>query len=124
MLYRPKVLRLLPGYRALLRDGKRAKAVVMAEKMWWGTSGAVALNVRLRLKVHFDDGTSTEIDRVERYRDLGGLHTVGSILPVRHDGGRIEVDLPELRRRREADRERHERRSIRAAEAKLRKKSR
>jgi hypothetical protein len=123
VLYRPKVLRLLPGYRALLRDGQRANAVVMAEKMWWGTSGAAALNVRLRLKVHFDDGTTREVDRVERYRDLGDLHLVGSILPVRHDGDRIEVDLPALRRRREADRARDERRSIRAAEAKLRKKS-
>ncbi|WP_433049100.1 hypothetical protein [Dactylosporangium sp. CS-033363] len=123
MLYRPKVLRLLPGYRALLRDGHRAKAVVMAEKMWWGTSGSVALNARLRLKVHFDDGTSTEIDRVERYRELGGLSAVGSILPMRYDGDRIEVDLPELRRRREVERARDGRRAIRAAEAKLRKKS-
>jgi hypothetical protein len=122
VLYRPKVLRLLPSYRRLMRDGRRAKAVILESRTWWGTAGSVALNARLRLKVHFDDGTGRTIDRVERYRDLVDQSAVGSILPMRYDGDRIEVDLPELRRRYQAWEAKLDRERIRDAEAKLKRK--
>lgn len=107
-----------------MRDGLRAKAIVVESKMWYGTAGSVALNARLRLHVRFDDGSGAHIARVVRYRDLGGLDAVGSIVPVRYeadDRSYIEVDLPELRRAHQVRVAKLERSAIREAERKLRK---
>jgi hypothetical protein len=124
VLFRPAPLRLLPRYRRLMRDGLRAKAVVVESKMWFGAAGGVPLNARLRLDVRFDDGTRAHIARVVRYRDLGDRDTVGSILPVRYeaaDRSYVEVDLPELRRSYRARVAKLERQEIRDAERRLKK---
>ncbi|WP_432829131.1 hypothetical protein [Dactylosporangium sp. CA-092794] len=123
MFFRPRVLRLLPRYRRLMRDGARAKAVVVESRAWYGSAGPVALNARLRLEVRFPDGAGATVSRVVRYRDLGDQDVVGSILPMRYEPGDrsyVEVDLPELRRSYSARMAKLDRAAVREARAKLR----
>ena len=122
MLYRPRLLRLLPRYRRLLRDGVEVNAVVVKSAPWGWVVNHRMPNVRLTLKIRFDDDSTVTTDRVERGVVLGSRRVVGSILPMRHeaaDRSYIEIDVPRLcvlERRSEANLERS---AVRAAERKV-----
>ena len=122
MLFRPRLLRLLPRYRRLMRDGVAAEAVIVRSKPWGWVVNHRIPNTKLTLKVHFGDGTTTTIDRVERDAVLGGRRIPGSVLPMRHEAGDrtyVEIDAPALRRRETRDQERAERSLVAEAERKL-----
>jgi hypothetical protein len=127
MLFRPRLLRLLPRYRRLLRDGVEVDAVVVKSAPWGWVVNRRIPNVRLTLRIRFDDDSTTMIDRVERDAVLGSRRVVGSILPMRYEAAErsyVEIDVPRLRvleRRSEA---RLERSAVRAAERKLAKERR
>ena len=123
MLYRPWFLRLLPRHRRVMRTGATAKAVVL-ESRWWGwTTGAVKPNNKLKLKVHFDDGSTTTIERVERTQYLLDLVDVGSTLPMRYDPddrAYLDIDRAALLQRHARFEERLDRARIKEAEKRLR----
>ncbi len=122
MLFRPVIFRLLPRYRRLMREGAKAKAVVLEEHSWGWVSGVVRPNHKLKLRVHFDDGTTTTIERVERTHNLGAKSDVGSTLPMRYepnDRSYIEIDCGELRRLAAAQEAKWDRARIREAERQL-----
>jgi hypothetical protein len=59
---------------------------------------------RVTVRVHLDDGSTTEISRKLHYSSAG-LHSEGDILPVRYDPAdhsKIEIDVPALKARRKA----------------------
>jgi len=93
------MLKFLPGYRKLMRDGAQAQAVVIKSVAVPGSHGVWGCDLRLR--VHFDDGTTTELDRSAQIYDLGGRVVVeGDVLPVRFDAAdrsKIELDVAAAR---------------------------
>ena len=122
MQFRPWFLKLGPRYRRLMRDGKKAKAVVLESDSWGWVSGVLRPNTKLKLRVHFDDGTTATIERIARYTVTLGQDTVGSTLPMRYeeqDRSYIEIDAAELRRRVLARRAEIQRDSIESAEARI-----
>ncbi|GLL05657.1 hypothetical protein GCM10017581_074040 [Dactylosporangium matsuzakiense] len=116
VMYRPWLLRALPRHRRIMRGGATAEAIVLESRPWGWTSGAVRPNNRLTLRVHFHDGTTTTIARVERTHYLLQDESVGSTLPMRYDPADrayIDIDRRALldrhaRFEREADRARIE----------------
>jgi hypothetical protein len=122
MLFRPVLLRLLPKYRRLMREGATAHAVVLSTRPWGWVTGSVHPNNRLTLRVHFDDGSTTTVDRVERTRNLGMDNEVGGTLPMRYDPAdrsSVEIDCAALRKRHEAWKAKQDRAAVAAAEKEL-----
>lgn len=122
-MYRPWPLRLLPRHRRLLRAGATAKAVVLESKPWGWVSGVVRPNHKLKLRVYFDDGTTTTITRVERTHYLMQDEVVGSTLPMRYDPGDrayVDIDRPALLQRHARFEEKLNRERIKDAEDRLR----
>jgi hypothetical protein len=70
-----------------------AKAVVVDAESIPGECGI--WGCKLTLRIHFDDGTTSEFTTKKRTIDLGGrVVTEGDILPVRYDAaGRTNVEL-------------------------------
>lgn len=105
-----------------MRDGATAQAVIIASDVLPGEGGA-PWGYKLTLRVHFDDGTKTEIERTEQAIDLPGqLVGVGDILPVRYDANdrsKVEIDSPALKVQAEAEKAQADRRNIADAEAQL-----
>ena len=127
MLFRPRLLRLLPRYRRLMRDGVEVNAVVVKSAPWGWVVNHRIPNVKLTLRIHFDDDSTATIDRVERGVVLGSRRVVGSILPMRHeaaDRSYVEIDVPRLRVLERRSRASLERSAVRAAERKLAKEQR
>ncbi|MFI5910846.1 hypothetical protein [Dactylosporangium sp. NPDC051541] len=94
MIYRPWPLRLLPRHRRIMRHGAEADATVLESRPWGWASGVVRPNNKLRLRVHFGDGHTTTITRVERTHFLLQDETVGSVLPMRYDpADRAYIDI-------------------------------
>ena len=127
MLFRPRLLRLLPRYRRLLRDGVEVDAVVVKSAPWGWVVNHRIPNVRLTLRIRFDDDSTAMIDRVERDIVLGSRRVVGSILPMRYeaaDRSSVEIDVPRLRVLERSGQARLERSAVRAAERKLAKERR
>ena len=109
--------RLLPRYRRLVEHGTRADAVVLANDV----VGANHWIRRLRLRVHFGDGTTAEITRIEGHRCASSM-TVGERVPVRHDPAdprRVEVDVATFDRRFRRWLAQSQERAVRRTEARI-----
>jgi hypothetical protein len=122
MLFRPRLLRLLPRYRRLMRDGVEVNAVVVRSAPWGWVVNHRIPNKKLTLKVRFDDDSTVTVERVERDVVLGSRRITGSILPMRHeraDRSYIEIDVPRLRVLESREQANLESSAIRAAERKL-----
>lgn len=77
-----------------MRHGATAKAIVLKSTPWGLISGVVRPNNKLTLKVHFEDGSTTTVTRVERTHYLLQDESVGSTLPMRYDpADRSYVDI-------------------------------
>ncbi|WP_433200280.1 hypothetical protein ACQP00_28475 [Dactylosporangium sp. CS-047395] len=122
MQFRPWFLKLGPRCRRLMRDGMKAEAVVLESESWGWVSGALQPNTKLRLRVHFDDGTTAEVERIARYTVTLGRHTAGSTLPMRYeekDRSYVEIDAAELRRRETAREAKIHRELVASAERRI-----
>jgi len=64
--------------------GEQAQAVVLENRPF----GNHAIR-RLRLRVHFEDGSTTEVRRIEGHPSASVMH-VGKRVPMRFDGARPE----------------------------------
>jgi hypothetical protein len=115
------------GKHKLIRDGARAKAVVVLAQCKGGVpmdGGYSAVVYHLELRVQFEDGTSTEISC-----QVGGAiagtdlnFSEGAIVPVRYDPAdrsKIAVDVPAMAAVRKANEDQLNRQSIDRAEARL-----
>jgi hypothetical protein len=108
------------GKRKVLREGARAEAVVIG--MGGGRqSGAV---FGLKLRVHFEDGSTHEVFRRVGFHGPNDLpqFVEGSTVPVRYDPAdrsRIEIDMPALKAREQARRSAAHAQAIAEAEARL-----
>ncbi len=86
------------GKRNLLRDGVAAKAVVIDAAAGGGQVGSAGISKmywRIRLLVHYDDGSTAETSTRVSDRDVR-LPVAGDLLPIRYDPkdrSRVEIDL-------------------------------
>jgi Short C-terminal domain len=113
--------------RNLLKQGATAKAVVVeADRRGGraGESGSTPTQYYLKLRVHFDDGSTAEADThvggFIRGTDL--MFGEGDIVPVRYDEddrSQVEVDVPALETERDAKAQALHDQSIARAEAEL-----
>jgi hypothetical protein len=75
----------LPGHRKkLLREGTQAQAVVTVCEGADHTRGGFS-NWKLVLEIHFEDGSTAEMQDKVSKADVAPLLKVGDILPVRYD---------------------------------------
>jgi hypothetical protein len=100
----------LPSYRRLMHEGQGAAGLILAVKEpRTGTLGLTKFKLRLRARL--PDG-EVEFETLTNTRELLGEYAhAGDVWPVRFDPAdrsRIDVDLPELRKRILAERERIE----------------
>jgi hypothetical protein len=88
------------GKGKLMREGAEAQALVLDKRIYAQTvqsNTVTACNYKLR--VRFDDGSTTEISRRAMSRELAWV-PVGGLLPVRYDPddrSKVELDEPALK---------------------------
>jgi hypothetical protein len=92
----------LPGYRRLVRDGRRAEGLILAvDELRSGTIGHSKF--RMRIRARLPDGGEPEVTRrVDSHELRGAYATAGDIVPLRFDPvkpDKIDIDLPEWRSR-------------------------
>ncbi len=89
----------------LMREGVPAQALVLEKKVYAsGYSTGRTDACRYKLRVKFDDGSTTEINRRVWSHKLAGAR-VGELIPVRYDAAdrsKIEIDAAALTAKREA----------------------
>lgn len=110
------------GKRKLLKNGAKAKAVVVDSDMTGMSNSQGAHKWRLRLSVQFDDGTTAEVSCHAYEVDLAAGYGAGQIIPVRYDPddrSKVEVDRPTLEAESEARKEAGRAGLARLAEEKL-----
>jgi hypothetical protein len=86
------------GKGKLLRDGAEAKGLVIESKIATSGEGGTVDKYDVRVRVQFDDGSTSEISS-HLLRHKVGYHYEGAILPVRYDAqdrSKIEIDVPAL----------------------------
>ncbi|HEY5053515.1 MAG TPA: DUF3592 domain-containing protein [Solirubrobacterales bacterium] len=92
------------GGKKLLREGERLDGILIeSDEGKVLTNGAGSYHVKVR--VTFEDGTTTEFDERLHTKDAG-MRGLGAVVPVRYDPSdrsKIAVDGPEMRNRRETD---------------------
>jgi hypothetical protein len=103
--------------RFQLRDGAKVEAVVIG--MGGGSQRGALFGLKLR--VQFADGSKTEVYRRVGFHGPNDLpwFVEGSTVPVRYDPvdhSRVEIDLPALRAREQAERSARRERAIADAE--------
>jgi hypothetical protein len=88
--------------RKLMSQGAEAQAVVLSSD---SVNESIAIrDWRMRLRVHYPDGTQAEATRTEASADIGNP-SPGDVFPVRYDPSvpaRVEIDLSRVRAGREA----------------------
>jgi hypothetical protein len=95
------------GKSKVLRDGARAQGVVVESRPPADTgTGGVGNIYHVKVRVHFDDGSTADVSsgRLDRYKV--GWKLEGDIVPVRYDAedrSKIEIDVPALVAARVAD---------------------
>ncbi len=106
------------GRLNLMRDGAQVDGVVLgSENRHSRVSGpgemtAGATIVRLKVRVEFEDGTTTEVERELKETEIGGMPLnesglflgEGDIVPMRYDPkdrSRIEIDKAAIKARRD-----------------------
>jgi hypothetical protein len=83
-------------HKKVLKSGAQAQAVVLESDMGGLSNSHGANRWKLRLRVQFDDGTTSEVT-CHAYSYIG--YGVGSILPVRYDPSdrsKVEVDTDSI----------------------------
>jgi hypothetical protein len=90
------------GSKKFLQDGAQVDGVLIQSD-----DGKVLVNAassyHVRVRVTFDDGTSSEFDS-KLHTKTAGMRSVGSVVPVRYDVGdrsKIDIDADELSRRKD-----------------------
>jgi hypothetical protein len=68
-----------------MRRGAKATAIVLESRPWGWAAGVVRPNQKLTLKVHYGDGSTTTVTRIERTHYLLQDESVGSTIPMRYD---------------------------------------
>jgi hypothetical protein len=93
------------GRGKLMREGVAAQALVLEKKVYSsGVETGRADACRYRLRVRFDDGSTTEISRRVWSHGLA-YALVGDLIPVRYDDAdrsRIVIDRPAAKAKRAA----------------------
>ena len=92
----------LPGYRRLVREGRRAEGLIVAvDELQSGTIGHSKF--RMRIRARLPGGAEPEItSKVDSHELRGAYATAGDTVPLRFDPAkpeRIDIDLPEWRSR-------------------------
>jgi hypothetical protein len=86
------------GNNKLFTEGASAKGVVIQNKTRSTVGNGIVPEYHVKIRVKFDDGTTTEFKAQLNAREVG-RHLEGAILPVRFDPAnhsKIVVDLPAL----------------------------
>jgi hypothetical protein len=111
---------LLPRHRRLMREGAKAKAVVLeARDIRSGTIGHSAW--KLHMRAYLPGGEKREFwCAVDSHELRGRYASKGDTFPVRYDGDQIELDLPAIQEGLERRTRRIEARSLAEAEAEAR----
>jgi hypothetical protein len=116
-----RISRFLPGHGRPGGEGVEAQAVVVASEVVPGSRGI--WGCKLTLRVHFEDGTTSEFSTTKRTIDLGGgVVTEGDILPVRYepsDRSQIELDVDAIKAQAAAAESAQKEAAIARAEAQL-----
>jgi hypothetical protein len=111
--------------RRLLRDGAQARALVTEAKIIGQSdigAGSPTGYAKVKLKVQFDDGTTSEIARWVNFARVGRRVSEGVILPVRYDPEdrtKIVIDSRSIKRGREAARADMKKRAVARGEQEL-----
>jgi hypothetical protein len=85
------------GKERLLQEGAVAQGVVIQNKATMTVTG-IDPKYHVKVRVKFDDGTSTEFKQALNAREVG-RHFEGAVVPVRYDPAdhsKIEIDVPAL----------------------------
>jgi hypothetical protein len=88
---------MLGKHKKVLKSGAQAQAVVLESDMGGLSNSHGANRWKLRLRVQFDDGTTSEVT-CHAYSYIG--YGVGTILPVRYDPSdrsKVEVDTDSIK---------------------------
>ena len=107
----PMLRHRLPGYRRLVREGKRAEGLIVAvDELQTGTIGHSKF--RMRIRARLPGGHEPEVTRTVDSHELRGEYaSAGDTVPLRFDPAKpkkVDVDLPEWRSRLLAESERIE----------------
>jgi hypothetical protein len=84
--------------KKLLREGMKARAVVLKADYRWDGMGATDHIYRVELRVGFDDGSTAEL-HAKLDKNKVGEYRQADIVPVRYDASdppKIVVDVPAL----------------------------
>jgi hypothetical protein len=87
------------GNAKLSEEGVQAQGVVVQHKGTTTTVG-IAPDYHVKVRMTFDDGTSTEFKQKLNARTVG-RHFEGAVVPVRYDPAdhsKVEIDVPALTR--------------------------
>ncbi len=111
----------LPGYRRLVREGRRAEGLILAvDELRTGTIGHSKF--RMRIRARLPGGAEPEVTRtVDSHELCGAYATAGDVVPLRFDPAkpdRVDIDLPEWRSRLLAESKSIETEYLRRGEAK------
>jgi hypothetical protein len=107
--------------KKVLKSGEQASAVVLECDMGGLSNSHGANRWNLRLRVQFEDGTTSEVTS-HAYSYIG--YSVGSILPVRYDSkdrSSVEVDTDSIEAKEKEDLEASRAKLIASAEERLKK---
>jgi hypothetical protein len=93
------------------RDGDKGQAVVLKAERHGGITGEGGMSTityDLELRAHFEDGSSVDFSQRigNAFKSAGAGFSVGDVVPIRFDPKnheRVEVDMPAIHGRQEAD---------------------